>query len=55
MVEIPDTKPLINHLKHHVDEMFLEMNNDRNDGWIQEHYHNSLIEIRDYINKVLKK
>lgn len=38
-----------------VDDMAYEMRNDRNDGWVKEHYKESLKSVRDYINKVLEQ
>ena len=37
-----------------IDEMEYEMKNDRNDGWVQEHFKQSLNKLRDHINKVLE-
>ena len=38
-----------------VDDMAYEMRDDRNDGWVKEHYRESLKSVRDYINKVLEQ
>lgn len=38
-----------------IDKMAYEMINDQNDGWVKEHYRNTLKNIRDHINKVLEK
>lgn len=38
-----------------VDDMAYEMRDDRNDGWVKEHYRNSLKSVRDYINEVLEQ
>jgi hypothetical protein len=37
-----------------IDEMAMEMRNDRNDGWVKGHYRNRLCNIRDYINDKLE-
>lgn len=37
-----------------VDDMAYEMKDNRNDGWVKEHYKTSLKAIRDHINKVLE-
>jgi hypothetical protein len=55
-IEISDlANDIVVHMKHRIDFMAIEMNDDRNDGWVKEHYRNSLREIRDYINKALEK
>lgn len=38
-----------------IDQIAYEMRDDRNDGWVKEFYRQSLINIRDHINKVLEK
>lgn len=38
-----------------INRMVMEMNSDRNDGWVKEHYKQSLRDIRDMINKSLEK
>ena len=38
-----------------IDAMAYEMRDDRNDGWIQLHYRNALIQISTHLDKVLKK
>jgi hypothetical protein len=46
---------VINGLKKIVNDMAYEMRDDRNDGWVKEHYKTSLKAVRDHINKVLEK
>jgi hypothetical protein len=46
---------VINGLKKIVNDMAYEMRDDRNDGWVKEHYKISLKAVRDHINKVLEK
>lgn len=38
-----------------IDAMAYEMRDDRNDGWVQLHYKNSLYQIAQHLDKVLKK
>lgn len=38
-----------------VNRMAMEMDDDRNDGWVKEHYRQSLRDICDMINKALEK
>jgi hypothetical protein len=38
-----------------IDQIAYEMRDDRNDGWVKEFYRQSLINIRDHINKVLER
>lgn len=45
----------LNKLLGKIDEMAYEMRDDRNDGWVKEHYRNSLKRIRDHINKALEQ
>jgi flagellin-like hook-associated protein FlgL len=45
----------LNKTLQRIDKMAMEMNNDQNDGWVKEHYRNTLKNIRDHINKVLEK
>jgi hypothetical protein len=49
------TDPIVELIKRHVDNFQYEMQNNRHDGWIQNHYRDCLIEIREYINKALDK
>lgn len=37
-----------------IDMIVMEMNDDRNDGWVKNHYRNRLLNIRDYINRELE-
>lgn len=45
----------LNKTLQRIDKMAMEMNNDQNDGWVKEHYRNTLKNIRDHINKALEK
>lgn len=45
----------LNKTLQRIDKMTMEMNNDQNDGWVKEHYRNTLKSIRDHINKALEK
>lgn len=38
-----------------IDRIAYEMRSDRNDGWVKEFYRQSLIAIRNHINKVLEQ
>ena len=38
-----------------IDQIAYEMRDDRNDGWVKEFYRQSLINIRDHINKALER
>lgn len=38
-----------------IDRIAYEMRSDRNDGWVKEFYRQSLIDIRNHINKVLEQ
>lgn len=38
-----------------IDRIAYEMRDDRNDGWVKEFYRQSLIDIRNHINKVLER
>jgi hypothetical protein len=38
-----------------IDLIAYEMRDDRNDGWVKEFYRQSLINIRDHINKALER
>jgi hypothetical protein len=46
---------VISGLKKTVDDMAYEMKDERNDGWVKEHYKTSLKAVRDHINKVLEQ
>ena len=37
-----------------IDKIAMEMNDDRNDGWVKGHYRNRLQNIRQYINDKLE-
>ena len=49
-----DITPIVSHLQRTINMMAAEMRNNRNDGWVQLHYRNTLKELRDYINKELE-
>lgn len=48
------TEDIIDLLRRRIDFMAAEMRNDRNDGWVQLHYRNTLRTLRDQINKHLE-
>jgi hypothetical protein len=43
------------NIRHRIDWMKIESKNNRNDGWMKDHYRNGLRELRDYINKALEE
>ncbi len=47
--------PIVELMKRHVDNFAYEMQNNRYDGWVKEHYRKCLVDIRDYIDKALEK
>lgn len=49
-----DVTPIISHVQRTINMMVAEMRDDRNDGWVQLHYRNTLRDLRDYINKQLE-
>lgn len=49
------TQDIDSLLKRRIDFLSSEMRDDRNDGWVKEHYRNTLKNIRDHINKALEK
>jgi hypothetical protein len=53
--ELSDIKPIYKHIMRQINDFAYEMRDDRNDGWIQEHYRTALKELRDHINKVLEQ
>lgn len=48
------TEDITDLLRRRIDFMAAEMRNDRNDGWVQLHYRNTLKKLRDQINKHLE-
>lgn len=49
-----DIAPIVSHVARTINMMAAEMRDDRNDGWVQLHYRNTLRDLRDYINKQLE-
>ena len=41
-------------IRRRINRLAYEMKDDRNDGWVQEHYRNTLKQIESYLKKVLK-
>ena len=48
------TEDIIDLLRRRIDFMAAEMRNDRNDGWVKQHYRDTLRKLRDQINKHLE-
>lgn len=48
------TEDITDLLKRRIDFMAAEMRNDRNDGWVKQHYRDTLRKLRDQINKHLE-
>ncbi len=43
------------NVKRRIDFLASEMRDDRNDGWVKQHYKNTLKQVRDHINKALEE
>lgn len=50
-----DIAPIISHIERTVNMMAREMRDDRNDGWVKQHYRDALKNLRDVINKELEE
>lgn len=48
------TDDITDLLRRRIDFMAAEMRNNRNDGWVQLHYRDTLRKLRDQINKHLE-
>lgn len=48
------TEDITDLLRRRIDFMAAEMRNDRNDGWVKQHYRDTLRKLRDQINKHLE-
>jgi hypothetical protein len=48
------TDDITDILRRRINFMASEMRNDRNDGWVQLHYRDTLRKLRDHINKHLE-
>lgn len=48
------TEDITNALTRRIDNMAAEMRNNRNDGWVKQHYRDTLKNLRDHINKHLE-
>lgn len=44
------TEDIADSLRHRIEFMACEMRNNRNDGWVKQHYRDTLKNLRDYIN-----
>lgn len=53
--EVERHSHVIKGLLRTIDDLTYEMTNDRHDGWVQDHYRESLTKVRDYLNKVLEQ
>lgn len=48
------TEDITDLLRRRIDFMAAEMRNNRNDGWVKQHYLDTLRKLRDQINKHLE-
>lgn len=49
------TNDITDLISRRVEFMASEMRNDRNDGWVKQHYRDALKRLRDQINKALEE
>lgn len=49
------TNDITDLIRRRIEFMASEMRNDRNDGWVKQHYRDALKRLRDQINKALEE